>query len=889
MPVSPGGRFGPYELLSFLGAGGMGEVYRARDTRLGRDVAIKIIAADGNPGPDRLQRFEREARALAALDDPHILAIHDVGTQDGTAYVVFELLEGETLRQRLEHGALAVRKAVELGVQMCRGLAAAHARGIVHRDLKPENLFLTKDGWVKVLDFGLAKLTESPEREEELQKAWTRTATEQGVLLGTVGYMSPEQVRGKPADARSDLFAVGAVLYEMLTGQRAFSGETRADTLSAILHDDPRPLARAGRPVSPAVEGIVRQCLEKRSEDRFQSAHDLALALEAFGQEEKAAFPGKREALRGAHPTKSGSSLRRRLSIALAVLALAAAAVWALRSSPLPRITSVKNLTDGSFVPTSFVTDGKNVYFADKSLQAGSRDFYTSASGATRLMVLSIDGGEAREIAVPWQRMAFDVADLRRDGSAILVVRQDGQLWRIPVPSGTPSRVGDIVGAWAAAWGPHGDKLVYRLADAIYVGDADGRSAHKILDASLSNGLDTSLVGWTPDGEHVRYLTSNYSWGEAFWDVAISSGATPQRVFSSSVFAAHAGLGPSGWTPDGKYFLFSSWEAGLVARRERTPPWSRVQDPFPLGSQPRLVMPRVTPDGRHIVAVQWRQRGELHRYDRTARTFQPFLGGISAIHVDFSRDGEWVTWVSFNGYGPGNRLWRARTDGTEKIQLSDLDVFDLAPVRWSPDGRQIAFSAMVREGGRPQVRLYVVSGGGGTALPLTNDPGAVDPCWAPDGQSLLYTADPERNLRQVSLGTRRVTRVPGSEGLWGPKCARDGRIFAFGQMADPNSPGTDERWVYKVRDAEGEVWTPYVLPERIEYPNWSRDGRHIYAIAGAGRLVRLELASGRLETVAETDTFRVGTSWTGLTPDDSPMVLRDLTQWDICRLDWEAP
>src|SRR3989441_10717855 len=213
MSVSPGDRLGPYELLSSVGVGAMGEVYRARDTRLARDVAVKVIAGDSTPSPDRLHRFEQEAKALAALDHPHILAVHDVGTEHGTAYVVFELLDGETLRQRLERGALPTRKAVELAVQMCRGLAAAHARRIIHRDLKPENLFLTRDGRLKILDFGLAKLSESPEREQERQKVRAGTVTEPGILLGTVGYMSPERARGLPADARSDLSADVAVLY----------------------------------------------------------------------------------------------------------------------------------------------------------------------------------------------------------------------------------------------------------------------------------------------------------------------------------------------------------------------------------------------------------------------------------------------------------------------------------------------------------------------------------------------------------------------------------------------------------------------------------------------------------------------------------------------------
>src|SRR3989442_7650033 len=262
MLVFPGGRLGPYELLSSLGAGGMGGVYRARDPRLGRDVAVKVIAADGTPTLGRLHRFEQEAKAVAALDHPHILSIHDVGTENGNAYVVFELLEGENLRQRLERGALPVRKVVELAVQMCRGLAAAHARGVIHRDLKPENLFLTRDGRLKILDFGLAKLSESPEREQELLKARAGTVTEQGMLLGTVGYMSPEQARGKPADARSDLFAVGAILYEMLSGRRAFTGATPADLLSAILTQEPPEIAAPNGAVpAAALERAVRRCL----------------------------------------------------------------------------------------------------------------------------------------------------------------------------------------------------------------------------------------------------------------------------------------------------------------------------------------------------------------------------------------------------------------------------------------------------------------------------------------------------------------------------------------------------------------------------------------------------------------------------------------------------
>ncbi|MDQ2979699.1 MAG: serine/threonine protein kinase, partial [Acidobacteriota bacterium] len=244
MSLAPGSRLGPYEIVSPLGAGGMGEVYRARDTRLGREVAVKVLPPGFSGDADRLLRFEREARAASALNHPNILTVHDVGTQDGAPYVVSELLEGETLRERLSSGALTSRRAVDYATQIARGLAAAHEKGIVHRDLKPENLFVTKDGRVKILDFGLAKLTR-PEMGGPATKAPTQTAgTEPGVILGTVGYMSPEQVRGEAADQISDIFSLGAVLYEMLTGRRAFRGASAIETLNAILKEEPAEVSQ---------------------------------------------------------------------------------------------------------------------------------------------------------------------------------------------------------------------------------------------------------------------------------------------------------------------------------------------------------------------------------------------------------------------------------------------------------------------------------------------------------------------------------------------------------------------------------------------------------------------------------------------------------------------
>src|ERR1700756_3257149 len=281
MALTLGSKLGPYEIQSSLGAGGMGEVYRARDSRLKREVAIKVLPQALSLDADRLRRFEQEALATAALNHPNILAVFDIGTSEGSPYVVSELLEGETLRERLRSGPIAVRRTLDYALQIAHGLAAAHEKGIIHRDVKPENLFLTKDGRVKILDFGLAKLAQA-ERGVHTSLPTVTHGTEAGVVLGTAGYMSPEQVRGMTLDARSDIFSFGAILYEMLSGKQAFHGDTPADTMSAILKEEPPELSEASRNVPAALERIVRHCLEKNPAERFQSASDVAFSLEAL-------------------------------------------------------------------------------------------------------------------------------------------------------------------------------------------------------------------------------------------------------------------------------------------------------------------------------------------------------------------------------------------------------------------------------------------------------------------------------------------------------------------------------------------------------------------------------------------------------------------------------
>src|SRR5271157_3069500 len=293
MALTPGTKLGPYEIQSPLGAGGMGEVYRARDSRLERDVALKVLPELFTLEPDRLRRFEQEARAVAALNHPNILAVFDIGQHNGSPFLVSELLEGETLRAVLDRGAIPQRKTIEYGVQIAHGLAAAHEKGIVHRDLKPENVFVTKDGRIKILDFGLAKLAQKAGKESD-DVTLTGSHTAVGLVMGTASYMAPEQVRGESADPRTDIFAFGAVLYEMLSGVRAFRRDTPAETMTAVLKDDPPDLSTqssdATRPVSPALERIVRRCLEKSPEQRFQSARDLSFALSALSGSDASGF-----------------------------------------------------------------------------------------------------------------------------------------------------------------------------------------------------------------------------------------------------------------------------------------------------------------------------------------------------------------------------------------------------------------------------------------------------------------------------------------------------------------------------------------------------------------------------------------------------------------------
>src|SRR5262245_39576173 len=476
MTLDSGSRLGPYEILSPLGAGGMGEVYRARDTRLGREVAIKVLPERVAADPAALVRFEREAKAVAALSHPNILALHDFGRDGPVAYAVTELLEGETLREALSSGALSPRRAAEYGVQIANGLAAAHEKGIVHRDLKPDNVFVTRDDRVKILDFGLAKPRAAAASGPDATHSPTVSGyTEPGVVMGTVGYMSPEQVRGLPVDHRSDLFSFGTVLYEMLAGRRAFQGETAAETMTSILRDEPPALSDSSRNAPPALAAVIVHCLEKKPERRFQSARDLAFALETAVAPSGPSAPLPRPAV----VTPPPSAWPRRLTVAALVFA-AAAPGYFVRSRRFVAPASPWNDLTLSLLTTDPGYEGEPTFSPDGQTIA----YVSDRDGNFEIYLQQISGGTAINLT---RNPASDIQPaFSPDGREIAFVSNR---------SGTS----DIF--HAAPGLPH-------VGGDIWVMPTLGGPARR----SVSNG---NFPSWTPDGSGIPYAHGTFSHGHS--------------------------------------------------------------------------------------------------------------------------------------------------------------------------------------------------------------------------------------------------------------------------------------------------------------------------------------------------------------------------------------
>jgi len=781
--LTKGTRLGDFEILSLLGSGGMGEVYRARDRRLNRDVAIKVLPRFISFDSNRLWRFDQEAKAAAALNHPNILAVFQMGTYEDAPYLVSELLEGETLREQVKRGPLPLRKTIDYGVQVAHGLAAAHEKGIVHRDLKPENLFITREGRVKILDFGLAKLTH-PESETQITKR--PLDTEPGAVLGTVGYMSPEQVRGEPADHRSDIFALGAILFEMAAGRRAFSGNSPADVMSAILNQEPPEITAERGDLAPSLKRIISRCLEKSTSQRFQSALDVAFALDAISgaSEEVASSTRKIQ-----NPwTAVALSAGFRWVIVLGVVAIAglAFAYWRYSAVQPPRVLSYTQIThDGhrkhatGSEQTGSVTDGPRVFFTEGAGYDGLRP---------TLAQVSSDGGETVPLPVPFD--ASVILDISPGASELLAASftnnsdTNHALWAVPVLGGSPRRLANVK-SLLAAWSPDGKKLVYAQGSDLYLANTDGTDPHKLVTVpGIPGWVESYIPGWprwSPDASRIRFSVQDpRTLSYALWEVsADGSNLHPLLPGWNNPPAECCGV----WSPDGKYFIFQSTRNGrtdLWAMREKVNPFQQAgRRPVQLTAGPMSFLgPNSSRDGTKLFTLGIQSKNELVRYDSGTKQLVRYLSGISAEDVDFSKDGQWVTYVAI----PQGTLWRSKPDGSERIQLS-FPPLQVALPRWSPDGRQIVFMGRLP----PQLwQIYVVPAEGGSPQQLVSvDENEGEPDWSPGGSQLVFSQFPQLGsaardmvIHILDLRTHQVSILPGSEGLYSAHWSSDGRYIA---------------------------------------------------------------------------------------------------------------
>jgi len=754
----------------------MGEVYRARDTRLDREVAVKILSDRHTANPELRARFEREAKAVAALSHPNILALHDVGTSGDVLYAVTELLQGATLAERLAGPPLPVRKAVDYALQMARGLSAAHERGVVHRDLKPDNVFVTVDGLVKILDFGLARAATPPAEGGVSRMATLGPATEPGTVLGTVGYMSPEQVRGQALDARTDLFSFGAVLYEMLTGARAFQADTAADTMSSILREDPPDATKAGRALTPALDRIVRHCLEKNPAERFQSARDLVFSLEALasssalGEAPAIAAPAPRGAARRGVPIRALGLLA-----AGGALGAALAMWWGHRPPTPPPVLRTLSYSGADSAPSAS-PDGRLIAYTSER------------EGLSRIWLKQHPGGD--EVALT---AGPDTAPrISPDGSQVLFVRHEpdhDSLYRVPVVGGEPRKVVDD--ADGGDWSPDGRQIVFlrpdvggsRRESAIGVADATGDGVRIVAD--VNSRLES--VRWSPDGTTVAVRGvggENVPHVMLLVNVADGSRRTLVPPPPSGSLSAPA------WSGDGRALIYGQLESFVTTNVAGGT--ARVLRQEVASGRAEVLMWIPSPAG--VIDILGPGRLVLDVISQRANLMDHPLGGVSG-----AGRGHWLTrgssidrqpavspdgqWVIFSSNRTGNLdLWRlSLADGA--LRRVTEDAADDWDPGFTPDGRGIIWSSS-RSG---HFEIWTSAADGTGARQVTNDGvDAENPTMTPDGGWLVYSSS---NPQQSGLwkihpdGTGAVRIVPG---LWStPEVSPDGRWVAFRSQALP--------------------------------------------------------------------------------------------------------
>ena len=741
MALTSGTKLGPYEIVSPLGAGGMGEVYRSRDPRLKREVAIKVLPQAFSLDADRLRRFEQEALATAALNHPNILAVFDLGTVEGSPYVVSELLEGETLRERLSSGSIAVRKALDYALQIAHGLAAAHEKGIIHRDLKPENLFVTKDGRVKILDFGLAKLTQAePGTDTSLPTA--THGTEVGLVMGTAGYMSPEQARGVALDPRSDIFSFGAILYEMLSGKRAFHGDTAADTMSAILKEDPPDLNETNRNVSPALERVVQHCLEKNPEQRFHSARDVAFDLENLSNQS-----GTGSRLRAV--TDQRRSYWKQAAGALIILLALAGTYYAARNNAPVLTPHFHQLTfqRGSIYGAKFAPDGQSIVYSAAWNGAPKEQVYTTRTDALMSRPIDLLDSEVLSISSKGE-MA-----LRQKSDNGVIPR--GMLSVVPLTGGAPRELlGDVL---QASWGRDGESLavVHFVGPECRLEYPVGKTIYATSTGYISD------VAVSPDGKRIAFFDHPNAGDTRGYVAVVDLSGKATRL--TKEWSDLTGLA---WSRSGDEIWFTGSDAGINSALYAVNLSGQLRDLLHIPGRLRVF--DISKEGQVLIANEaTRQEVYGHRMgqdrDVDLSWFDWTLGR------SLSADGQWaVLEEDGEGGGPDYTVFLRKTDGSPAIRLGSGMGLDI-----SPDDKWVASTSV-----KQPAPTVLLPAGAGQPITLADSQlfHTSNLRFLPDGKGLILVATEKgKTPRTYTLMLDGSAPKPfGPEGFRGTLVSPDG-------------------------------------------------------------------------------------------------------------------